>query len=353
MKEWARRIAGSVRTLAVRARLVGGVARDAVRSRATLCAENALLRQQLIVARRSVKTPRIRGLERSVMASLARLVPEWREAVLLVQPATLLRWHRERFRMHWARRSRAGSQRPRRVTPETVALIQRMARENALWGAERIRGELLKLGIRVAKRTVQRHMRTVRQRGPRGPSWRAWVRAHRTWAVDFLDVYDWKFRPLSALCMVDVNSRRVVHASGTRAPSACWTARQVRSALRSVDAPDVLVCDHDDRFAAVDVVVASTAETRVVRTAVGVPTMNAIVERFLGSVRRECLDHVLLRDEHHLEALLSEYSVYFNLSRPHQGIGQKVPCPRVMVETGPVHGRPVLGGLHRVYERAA
>jgi hypothetical protein len=170
--------------------LVAGIARDLTRSRGELVAENALLRQQLIVASRKVKRPAFRPHERGLLVLLAGLVPRWRDAVLLVKPDTVLRWHRHGFRLFWCWRSSCRRPGPRLV-PATIQLIRRMALENRLWGAERIRGELLKLGIHVAKRTIQRYMRAVRPPAPpRGQSWHTFLRNHTVWAADFVQTYD-------------------------------------------------------------------------------------------------------------------------------------------------------------------
>jgi hypothetical protein len=161
--------------------VAGGFIADLTRSRDELIAENAFLRQQLIVASRGVKRPGFRGHERGLLVLLARLLPQWRQALLLIKPETVLRWHREGFRLFWRRVCRSAGPREPRVAPDVVALIRRMAVENRLWGAERIRGELLKLGIRVAKRTVQRYMRGARPPSPhRGQSWATFLRTTRS-----------------------------------------------------------------------------------------------------------------------------------------------------------------------------
>jgi hypothetical protein len=177
--------------------VAGGVVADLTRSRPELILENALLRQQLIVASRSVKRARFRGHERGLLVLLARLLPRWRGALLLVKPQTVLRWHRAALRLLWRRKSRSAASREPRMAPDVIALIRCMAIENRLWGAERIRGELLKLRIRVAKRTVQRtcaeHVHPHRIAGRAGPTF---LRNHTVWACDFLQTYDVWFRPI-------------------------------------------------------------------------------------------------------------------------------------------------------------
>jgi putative transposase len=349
-----RALRNASRPSGVAARLVS----DLTRSRSELIAENAFLRQQLIVASRGVKRPAFRGHERGLLVLLARLLPRWRCALLLVKPETVLRWHRAGFRLFWRHKSRAAGSREPRIARDVIALIKRMASENRLWGAERIRGELLKLGIRVAKRTVQRYMREARPPSPHdGQSWATFLRNHTVWACDFLQTYDIWFRPVFAFFIIDVNARCVVHLAVTRTPTRQWTAQQLRNATPFGQGPRFLIRDRDDKFGPGFDRVAKGAGTRVVRTAVQAPLMNSVCERFLGSVRRECLDHLVILSERHLHHVLAEYALsYFNAARPHQGIGQRIPVPaeRVPVRfAGPITGLPVLGGLHHDYRAAA
>ncbi len=201
--------------------LVVGTLADLPRSKPALIAENALLRHQLAILRRGVKRPRCTPMDRALLVLLASRVRAWRQALVIVQPDTLLRWHRHLFRLVWRRRSQP-SRRPRkpRVSPETIALIQEMACANRTWGAERIRGELLKLDIRVAKWTVQKYMRTVRPSQPSGQTWATFLHNHAAdiWACDLLPVTDLLFRPLYAFFIVGLASRRVMHVEVTRIP---------------------------------------------------------------------------------------------------------------------------------------
>jgi putative transposase len=338
--------------------VASGFIADLPRSRAELVTENALLRQQLIVASRAVKRPAFRVHERGLIVLLARLHRQWRDALLLVRPETVLRWHREGFRLFWRRKSRSSGPREARLAPAVVALIHRMANENRLWGAERMRGELLKLGVRVAKRTIQRYLQGARPEGPGGSqTWRTFLRNHTVWACDFLQVYDIWFRPIFAFFVVDVNAKRVVEVGVTRAPTQAWAAQQLRNATPFGQGPQFIIRDRDDKFGAAFDRVAKGAGTRVLRTAVRAPLMNAVCERFLGSVRRECLDHIVILSEAHLRGVLGEYArSYFNAARPHQGIGQRTPVAAEHVRApfaGSVPVTPVLGGLHHDYRAAA
>jgi len=335
-----------------------GAARDLTRARSELIAENALLRQQLIVLRRSIERPRLHRDDRVLLLALARLTRRWRDALTVVSPETLLRWHRDLFKIVWRRKSRTRGQ-PKRLAPEIVTLIQAMAKDNMLWGAERIRGELLKLGIRVSKRTIQKYMRHVRPPGKRGQSWNTFIGNHSRdiWACDFLQLYDVLFRPIFAFFFVVHGTREAVHFNVTRCPTDAWSAQQLREATPYGDGPKYLIRDNDDKFGKRFAAVAEGTEIEVVKIPPRSPNLNPICERFLGSVRRECLDHVVIVSERQLRRVLKEYvEIYFNRARPHQGLWQGIPVagsrsvPKVGGKVVPI---PILGGLHHDYQWAA
>jgi len=246
------------------------------------------------------------------------------------------------------------------VAAETITLIRAMAAANRLWGAERIRGELLKLGVRVAKTTVQRHMRDARLPRRDGQTWATFLRNHaaETWACDFLPVTDALFRPLYAFFVIELGSRRVVHVGVTRHPTDAWVAQQLREATPFDQRPRYIVRDRDSKFGPAFARFAAASGIAELRTAYRAPRQNATCERFLGSVRRECLDHILVLGEAHLRCVLREYVAYFNQDRPHQGLRQHTPgdataSPVQAGRAGSVRAFPVLGGLHHVYWRAA
>jgi transposase InsO family protein len=334
---------------------------DGTRSKADIITENALLRQQLIVLRRQVKRPHVTPTDRLLLVVLARCAPAWRDALLIVQPETLVRWHRAGFRLIWRAKSSGSSHVPR-IPGETIALIREMAADNRLWGAERIRGELLKLGIRVSKRTIQKYMRHARPRRTPSQTWPTFLRNHARdiWACDFLQVADLSFRSLFAFFVVDHGSRRVIHVGVTRHPTDAWVAQQLREATSFGTHPRFLICDNDAKYGAAFTHSAVVSGIEIVTTPYRAPRANALCERFLGSVRRECLDHVLILHERHLERVLRAYAAYFNHARPHQGIGQRIPearqgalAPSAHEVGGEITAIPVLGGLHHEYRRAA
>jgi putative transposase len=354
----AARIRSALREVTRPLPLVTGFITDLGRSRQQLTAENALLRQQLIVASRKVKRPAFRPHERGLLVLLSRVVHNWRNAVLLVKPDTILHWHREGFRLFWRWKSRPPRKPPSRLPADVIDLIRHMASSNATWGAERIRGELLKLGIRVAKRTIQKYIRAVRPAAPpRGQRWHTFLQNHTVWACDFLQTYDIWFRPIFAFFIIDINTKEVVHVGVTRGPSEKWTAQQLRDATPFGQGPQFIIRDRDDKFGADFDRVAKGAGTKVIRTAVKAPLMNATMERYVGSARRECLDHIIILGERHMKSVLKEYSFrYFNTIRPHQGLAQRIPVPASRTtcsDASRVVAIPVLGGLHHDYSAAA
>jgi putative transposase len=339
--------------------LMLGTVTDLARSKSELVTENALLRQQLIILRRQVKRPTCAKMDRLILILLARASRAWKHALFIVQPETLLRWHRQGFRLFWKYKSRAASSKPK-IPTEIVALIKEMAAQNRLWGAERIRGELLKLGFRVCKRTIQKYMRHARSPRRRGQNWATFLQNHAKdmWACDFLQVTDLFFRSLFAFFILDMHSRRVIHVGVTRSPTDAWTAQQLREATPFGQSPNYLVRDRDTKFGSCFARVAATSSIKTITTPYHAPRANAICERFLGSVRRECLDHVFILQEKQLDRVLHAYVQYFNRARPHQGITQQIPewygepVPPDHAG-GKILSFPVLGGLHHDYRRSA
>ena len=216
------------------AALVSAASLDALRPRSALMAENAFLRQQIVALRRAApRRPRLHREDRLILVLLAGLDRAWRDALFVVQPDTLLRWHRDLFTLVWRRKSRRRDG-PRRLRTEVVDLIRTMATANVLWGAERIRGELLKLGIRASKRTVQKYMRTGRPQRERGQTWDTFLRnhPHETWACDFLQLYDAWFRPIFAFFIVSHGTREVMTPRVPRSRPDPWRSPPASGARR-------------------------------------------------------------------------------------------------------------------------
>jgi transposase InsO family protein len=238
-------------------------------------------------------------------------------------------------------------------------LIRTIALNNRLWGAERIRGELLKLGIRVSKRTIQKYMRLGCVR-PSSQTWSTFLHNHASeiWACDFLAVTYLLFRSLFVFFIIELQSRKVIHIAVTRHPTDVWVSQQLREATPFGQAPKYLIHDNDNKFGPLFARVASTSGIKVLKTPIRAPRANAYCERFLGGVRRECLDHLLILYEQQLRSVLHTYVAYFNRSRPHQGLQQQVPvllgsAPPTGARDGPIVAVPILGGLHHDYQRVA
>ncbi len=337
-----------------------GAAFDLPRSKPELLLENALLRQQLITLRvqRQVQKPHLTRKDRLSLLLLASRLPSWKQALWMLKPDTLLHWHRQGFKLFWRLKSRARPGRPR-LSSELVALIQQMASENPRWGAERIRGELLKLGLRVAKDTIHTYLRCVRP--PRAPSqeWNTFLKnhAHDVWACDFLPVIDLFFRTVYVFFIVELGSRRVVHFGVTWHPTDAWVAQQRREATPYDQAPRFLIRDNDRKFGWAFSAVAKASGIEVLRTPYRAPRANAICERFIGSVRRECLDYLLIMNDGQLYRVIKEYVEFFNTARPHQGSDQQTPerlgTRDEAKREGKIISFPILNGLHHDYRRVA
>jgi putative transposase len=336
---------------------------DLTRSKSDLIAENMFLRQQLIVLERQVTRPQVKPRDRQILMLLASRIREWRAALVIVKPETVVRWHRQGFKLFWRRKSQRGLGRPP-IAAETIALIEEMAMSNRTWRTKRIQGELLKLGIKINKGTVKKYMRRARRGLPpvkRGQTWATFISNHvdEIWSCDFVQTYDLLFRTVFVYFIVELGSRRVVHYGVTRAPSDVWVAQQVREATPYDERPRFLIRDNDSKYGQTFTRVAKDRRIDVLRTPIRAAKANAVCERFIGSVRRECLDHMIVLSDRHLQRLIGEYVAFFNHARPHQGIGQRIPDPpedaQCMARTGSarVVGYPVLGGLHHDYRRVA
>ena len=337
-----------------------GLVGDVTRSKGDLLLENAFLRQQLLILSRQVKQPQLKPRDRLFFVLLTSRLPSWRNALLIVKPDTILRWHNALFRWQWRRKTKTVVKEGRPpLAVEQIRLIQQMARENLTWGAERIRGELLKLGIRCSKSTIQRYLKGRHAHGPGRQTWATFLRNHHAqpiWACDFLQTHDIGFRAIFVFVIIELSLRRVVQLSVTRHPTQQWVAQQLRDATPFGQAPRFLIRDNDAKYGASFDAVAAGVSTQVLHTPFGAPKANAHCERFLGSLRRECLDHLIILSEHHLHEQAKVYVAYFNHARPHQGIAQQIPIPSHSPDppaTGAIVSIPFLNGLHHDYRRLA
>src|SRR3979490_772265 len=325
-----------------------------VRSRASLELELVALRHQVTVLRRQRPgQPRLFATDRLLWVWLYRICPKVLNAMVLVKPATVIDWHRKGFRLYWWRRSRHLG-RPR-MSREIRDLVRQMSQANPLWGAPRIHGELLKLGIEVSQATVGRYL-PWRPKAP-SPSWRSFLLNHRhdTAAVDMFVVVTATLQLLSAVVVLGHERRKVIHFDVTPNPTQAWLARQIPEAFPWDPAPRFLLRDRDASYGQTfrDRVQAMAIEQVV--TAPQSPWQNAYVGPIIGSIRRECLDHIIVFDERHLRRVLSAYFEYHHHSRTHLSLAKDCPDPRPIQppSAGTVVAFPQVGGLHHRYERRA
>jgi transposase InsO family protein len=279
----------------------------------------------------------------------------WREALAIVEPKTVIRWHREGFRRFWRRKSRRERVGRPGLNPEIVTLIRRMAQANVTWGAPRIRNELALVGIEVAVSSVAKYM--PRRHRPPSPTWRAFLENHLKdlMALDFFVVPAATFGVLFGLVILAHDRRRVLHFNVTAHPTAEWTGRQLVEAFPEESARRFLIRDRDTIYGERFGQTTKALGIEEVVTAARSPWQNAYVERLIGSIRRECLDHVIVLDEVHLRRILAKYFAYYNGSRCHLSLAGNAPEPRGIQgpELGEVVEFPEVGGLHHRYERAA
>jgi len=325
-----------------------------IRSRASLQVEILALRHQLAVYQRHSARPRLRPSDRLLWSWLSRIWTSWEDALVLVKPATVISWQRRRFRDHWRKLSRNG--RPGRppVVPEIRTLIRRMSSANRLWGAPRIVGELRKIGIHVAKSTVERYM--VRRTRPASPTWKSFLRNHvrDLVSVDFF-VVPVRFRVLFVFLVLATDRRRVLHFNVTANPTAEWTARQIVEAFPWDGAPRFLLRDRDAIYGAPFRQRVRNLEIREILISPQSPWQNPYVERLIGSIRRECLDHLIVLGEDHLRRILTDYFGYYHRWRTHLSLEMDAPESRPVQEPvlAEVVEIPEVGGLHHHYERRA
>jgi transposase InsO family protein len=325
-------------------------------TRAQLQLEILALRHQVTVLRRQRKARApLTSFDRAFWVWLYRLWPGCLDALVIVKPETVVRWHREGFRRYWRWKSRAGRPGRPAISPDIRKLIARMSQENPLWGAPRIHGEMLKLGIEISQASVSKYM----TRHPRPPSqtWRAFFGNHVGClaSIDFFTVPTVSFAVLFVFIVLRHERRRVVHFGITTHPTAPWIAQQLREAFPWDSAPRHVIRDRDGAYGAAFRATVKAMYIEEVVTAPRSPWQNPYVERVIGSIRRECLNHVIVLNEGHLRQILSCYLDYYHGARTHLSLGKDSPEPRSAQPPGPgkIVVFPQVGGLHHRYDRLA
>jgi len=328
-----------------------------VKEKTELATENLALRQQLAAQQRSGKRPQLRKADRIFWVWLSRIWRNWRSALLIVNPDTVVRWHRQGFSLYWTRKSRKGRQPGRpQVETEIRNLIRRMSQENPTWGVPRIRAELALLGHEVSRSTVWKYVDRS-NRAP-SPTWRSFLRNHASdiAAIDFFTVPTATFRVLFCFIVLEHSRRRILHVNVTEHPTAQWTALQLLQAFPCETAPRYLLRDNDKSYEGRRFVrTVESMHMKEVRISPRSPWQNPYAERVIGSIRREYLDHMIILGVRHLRRALCEYVRYYNESRCHRSLDDNAPVLRAVEppSSGKVIAFPVLGGLHHRYARAA
>jgi putative transposase len=326
-----------------------------LRSRLSLQFEIVALRHQIMVYQRSSSRPQIKRSDRILWSWIARRWSGWREVVFIVQPATVIAWQRKRFRDHWTKLSNCRDPGRPTVSKEIIELIRTMSAANVSWGSPRIVGELRKLGINVAKSTVEKYR--VRLRKPSSPTWKSFLNNHakELVSIDFLVVPTVRFKMLYVLVIFSHYRRRVVHFNVTEHPTAHWTGQQIIEAFPFDSAPKYLIRDRDGIYGCQFQKRVRSMGIEEILTAPRSPWQNAFVERMIGSIRRDCLDHIVVLNARHLKRILTAYFVYYHRWRTHLSLEMDSPSSRPVQQpsAGNVVQFPELGGLHHHYERIA
>jgi transposase InsO family protein len=325
------------------------------KSRRQLTLENLALRQQLAKLKPSVKRPRVSPFDRLFWVLFSKYVDGWRAMLHALHPDTVVRWHRQGFRHYWRWKSRGRKPGRPAIDVALRKLIREMQTANIGWGAPRIHGELLKLGIEVSQATVSKYMRHPNK--PPSQTWRTFLRSHTEClaAMDFFTLPTATFRVLYVFIVLSHDRRRVVHINVTEHPTAQWTAQQLLEAFPFDTAPRYLLRDRDAIYG-------ETVRGRIkslgieeVVTAPRSPWQNPLVERIIGSIRRDCLDHVIVINERHLRRILRDYFDYYHTCRTHMSLNKHPPETRLVEPQGlgNIAAFPRVGGLHHRYGRIA
>jgi hypothetical protein len=326
-----------------------------LRSRNSLGLEIVALRQQLYVLKRKHPRSRLSVGDQVFWVFLRRVWSRWAEVLVIVKPDTVARWHRAGFRLYWRWLSRRKKRGRPRVGAEIRQLIERMAKENPRWGAPRIHGELLKLGLDVCERTVSRYLSRVGRREDARKLWLVFLRNHREViaAMDFFTVPTATFRVLYCFFVISHNRRRILHFNSTLHPTNFWIGQQLREAFPEDTAPRYLILDRDRKYEGEATEVLRSLSCELIRTAYQSPWQNGVAERWAGSCRRDLLDHVIVFNEAHLKRIVGEYLGYYHEDRIHDSLDKDTPITRPIERStaarSRVVGMPRVGGLHHRY----
>jgi hypothetical protein len=333
---------------------------QSVRSRHDLLLENLALRQQLAVLKRRHPQPRFAAPDKLFWVILRRLLPGWKRALILVEPETIVRWHRTGFKLYWTWLSRHRNRVGRKcVSKELRELIFRMVAENPTWGAPRIHGELKMLGYDISERTVLRWMRKAPRNPERVMRWATFLSNHREAiaAMDFFTVPTLAFGVHYCFFVIAHDRRRILHCNVTKHPTSAWVVQQLREAFPYDSAPSYLIFDRGAQFNEEVIDTMKSFGIQPKRTSFRSPWQNGVAGRWVGNCRRDLLDHVIVLNVRHLKRLMNEYIRYYHEDRTHLALAKGTSAGREAASNSGPGGRiiamPRLGGLHHRYDLAA
>ena len=323
------------------------------KTNAQLKLEVLFLTKQFEILQRTNSKIKIKTTDRLFFSLIKNLFSNWKERMFIVKPETVIKWHRTAFRFYWRWRSKPKGGRPR-ISKEVINLIKQMATENPKWGAPRIHGELLKLGFDISESTVQRYMP---KKGKRDnvQNWMTFLKNHSKdiISIDFLTVPTIQFKLLHVIVVVEHYRRKLIYFNVTKNPTAEWSIQQIRNLLFDYDTPKYLIRDRDKKYGTLLGSKKNRFGIDEIVTAYRSPWQNGYVERVIESIRRECLDHIIVINENHLRNVLNDYISYYNKYRTHLGINKDSPEGRPVQTEGKIDKTPIVNGLHHYYFRQA
>jgi len=327
--------------------------RSFFKSRIQLQIENACLHKQIEIIMRSNNKVALKRSDKLFFTIVKKIHSNWNKILYVVKPSTVIKWHKLGFKLFWKLKCKHKGGRPK-IDPQIRIMIHKLAKENPLWGAPRIHGELLKLGFIVSEATVHRYM-PERNDKDRVLRWNAFLKNHATEIIsmDFFTIPTINFKVLYVLVIMEHHRRKILHFNVTANPKSSWTVQQLRNALPCDYTPKYLIRDRDGKFSNEVSNCINNMGIKQIVTAYKSPWQNCYVERVIGSIRRECLDHFIILNENHLRKVLKEYLKYYNKYRTHLGLEKDSPEKRSIEKFGSVQTEPVLNGLHHRYFRKA
>jgi len=340
--------------LKILAKLIFELFRLIFRSQQDIILENLALRQQLAVQQRSMKRPKIKNTDRIFWVWLTKIWDDWKSALIIVKPETVVGWHRKGFKLYWKWKSRRVG-RPT-IDWELIKLIRNLQKENLTWTAQRIQGELAMLGYDICDNTVAKYMLKVKGDNSKQQCWMTFLRNHakRIVGIDFLVARTIFFRAIYVFVAISRDRRKILHFGVTSKPHSQWAIQQLREAFAFDDTTKYVIRDNDKIFSEDFKIQIKRFGLKDTPTAPRSPWQNPVAERVIGTLRRECLDYVIILNEKHLHNVLHEYIFdYYNVSRTHMSLGKDSPIHRPVQNDGRIVSKLILGGLHHCYSRVA